>query len=318
MGEIDRLGDEISIELPVDDGGWLGRECPDSNCEGYFKITPGTGLEGSEECYCTYCGHKDDRTDFATQDQIEYAISMAKRRIVEAFTKDLKKAVEFNSRPQRGGIGLSFKVKPGARSPIHYYIEEDLETIVECDSCALRYMVYGVFAYCPDCGRYNSLQIFEKGLEVIEKLLALASTQEEALKEQLVEDALENCVSAFDGFGRNLCRAHSTRGRSPEQVSRISFQSIVGAQRNILEQFAIDISGYIQDTDWLFVIQCFQKRHVFAHNAGVIDKVYLEKSGDADAVIGRKLRVTEGEIRQLVPLLKQIATDLSASLGTTA
>ena len=316
MRELDRLGDEMSIDIPIDGDGYLGRECPDTNCKGYFKITPGTGLENSTEFYCPYCGYRGDTSNFTTEDQIEYALSVAKRRILDAFRKDLRKAVEFNSRPKRGEIGLSLKVEPGRSTPLHYYVEEDLETTVDCDACALRYMVYGVFAYCPDCGQHNSIQILEKDFEVILKLLDLASTQENTIQEKLVEDALENCISAFDGFGRNLCRAHASKSKNPDKVNKISFQNIVVARESVRNQFCIDISSNLNADKWQFVNKCFQKRHVFAHNAGVIDIDYIRKSGDTGATVGRKLSISSDEVQQLVPLLKQIAADLSAGLGS--
>ena len=36
----------------------------------------------------------------------------------------------------------------GQPTPIRYYHEEQLETEVVCEQCALRYMIYGVFGYC--------------------------------------------------------------------------------------------------------------------------------------------------------------------------
>ena len=62
--------------------------------------------------------------------------------------------------------------------------------------------MYGVFAFCPDCGQHNSLQILEGSFGTVTKLLDLASTAPEELGRKLVQNALEDCVSAFDGFGR--------------------------------------------------------------------------------------------------------------------
>jgi len=39
-----RLGNQFQISLPLDEEGYLGRECPNTDCERYFKIKPGTGL----------------------------------------------------------------------------------------------------------------------------------------------------------------------------------------------------------------------------------------------------------------------------------
>jgi len=141
----------------------------------YFKITPGTGLKGVSTCRCPYCGFAADSSQFFTRDQIDYATSIAISHISDAVVEQLKK-LEFNH-PRRGplGIGLSLSVEAGPSPPIRCYREKKLETEVICDRCTLRYAIYGVFAFCPDCGAHNSLQILNKNLELYEKLLALHS-----------------------------------------------------------------------------------------------------------------------------------------------
>jgi hypothetical protein len=67
------------------------------------------------------------------------------------------------------------------------------------------YAIYGVFGWCPDCGLHNSLQILTKNLELAKKELLLAKSADTELANHLIGDALENVVSAFDGFGREIC-----------------------------------------------------------------------------------------------------------------
>jgi hypothetical protein len=148
----------IKVSIPRDDNGFMGRECPEANCEGYFKIKPGTGLTGdSLACHCPYCGYTGPTDRFWTRAQIEYAQSVAFRKFSDAFVRELK-SLEFEQKPKGGfGIGVSMKLKPGTPPPIRYYREKALETHVTCRECTLEYAVYGVFAYCPDCGVHNSL-----------------------------------------------------------------------------------------------------------------------------------------------------------------
>lgn len=65
---------KMSIEIPLDDEGMVGRECP--ICSQYFKLKPGTGLK-IDYCSCPYSSHKDDSNSFFTPEQIEYARSIA-------------------------------------------------------------------------------------------------------------------------------------------------------------------------------------------------------------------------------------------------
>lgn len=139
MSRFGRFPKQISIPIPMDATGMVGRECPNRECEGYFKIQPGTGLEGDDLlCVCPYCGQKETSDSFWTKEQIDYAKSYAIRQWSDILTRELKQ-LEFNH-PLRGplGIGSSMTVTQGARTPLRYYREKTLETEVICDQCALR------------------------------------------------------------------------------------------------------------------------------------------------------------------------------------
>ena len=197
------------------------------------------------------------------------------------------KELEFDDRPNGAfGIGLSLTVERGLQPPIHYYRERKLETEVVCTTCTLRYSVYGVFAFCPDCGRHNSLQILDKSLEVVGKMLELATGEEKMLSERLIENALEDCVSTFDGFGRELCRVHANKARAPAKAKNMKFQNLEGARTGFLDLFGVDFSTAVEPEDWRAAVMAFQKRHIIAHKLGVIDQDYVTKTGDTRAVVG--------------------------------
>jgi hypothetical protein len=315
MDHLRQLGNSISIPIPADEDGVMGRECPRPDCEGYFKMQCGTGLKGEGlACHCPYCGHTAGHDHFWTKEQIEYAKSVALRKITDAFHKDLKK-LEFDHKPKGPfGIGISLKVEPGRRTPIHYYREKQLETEVVCDNCTLRYSVYGVFAFCPDCGQHNSLQILDKNLAVVGKMLDLAAQAEKALAEKLVENALEDCVSAFDGFGRELCQVHANKARNPARVGNVSFQNLEGARSTVLDAFGIDLSVKVEPDEWRVAVTGFQKRHLVAHRMGVVDQDYVRKTGDTRAVAGRKIDIGADEVRQLATTISKLARRLSDDL----
>jgi hypothetical protein len=117
------LGNQVSVPIPKDAEGFLGRECPQKDCEGYFKIKPGTGLTGTDlPCHCPYCGRSGPASTFGTKEQIEYAKSIVLGRVADAIRQDLK-SMEFEIKPPRGGfgIGISMKVQPGSPVSIRYY-----------------------------------------------------------------------------------------------------------------------------------------------------------------------------------------------------
>ena len=315
MNHLRRLGNSISISIPAEDDGFTGRECPQSDCEGYFKIEFGTGLKGEgPPCHCPYCGHTAGHDHFWTKDQIEYAKSAAMRKITDALHKDLKK-MEFDHKPKgMFGIGISLKVKSGRPIPIHYYREKQLETDIVCSNCTLYYSVYGIFAFCPDCGQHNSLQILDKNLELVVKMLNMTATAEAEVAEHLVGNALEDSVSAFDGFGREICRIHAQKSADPAKAERVSFQNLEGARQNLTVLFGFDLSADLTAKEWKAAVQAFQKRHLLSHKMGVVDDNYVRKSGDAQALAGRKIRIGADEVKGLLQLIGKLARSLSRSI----
>jgi hypothetical protein len=312
MNNLKRLGNRIPVSIPNDEDGYLGRECP--KCESYFKVTLGTGITtGNPPCHCPYCGEVGSPDVFWTQGQIEYARSVALNKITGAVLKDLKK-LEFTSKPTGAfGIGISMKVE-GRPHPIRYFHESRLETEVVCGGCTLRYAIYGVFAYCPDCGQHNSLQILEKNLELAGKQLALAGTLEGDLSAQLVADALENGVSAFDGFGREICRVHSGKSSNPAKAEAISFQNLAGAQKNVQALFGVDLVSGLPADEWDALCRSFQKRHPLAHSMGIVDEEYLKKTSDPPARLGRKVPIPPGEVSVMLGLSQKLGAHLASNL----
>jgi hypothetical protein len=316
MDHLRRLGDKITIQIQADEDVFTGRECPKSDCEGYFKIEFGTGLKGEGlPCHCPYCWHTVAHDHFWTKEQIEYAKSVAMSQITDALHKDLKK-LEFDHKPRGGfGIGISMKFNPGKPIPIHYYREKLLETEIVRSNCTLRYSVYGVFAFCPDCGQHNSLQILNKNLEVVGKMLDLAGDAERELAERLIENALEDCISAFDGFGREICRVHAKASTNPDKVDTISFQNLDGAKQNVAVLFKLDLAAGLTEDEWKAAVRGFQKRHLLSHKMGVVDAEYIRKSGDARAVAGRKVNINADEVRTLVQIVGKLGQYLSVAVG---
>ena len=308
-----RLGNSVSVSLPKDENGLIGRECPQPDCEGYFKVKSGTGLtEPGLPCHCPYCGVSAPQDHFYTKEQIEYAHSVALRKVADALHQDLK-SLEFESKPSGGfGIGISMKVKKGASLPIRSYREKKLETHVTCDSCTLEYAVYGVFAYCPDCGSHNSLQILERNLSLARRMIELSQDLEEGLQRHLLENALEDCVSAFDGFGRELCLLNAQKATDANKAAKVSFQNLVVAEDKLKSLFGWSLESKIGQPSWQELVRAFQVRHLIAHRMGVVDEEYKSKSGDQYAISGRKVELSLTGVSEVIDLVLELSKKLAA------
>lgn len=284
---------EISVKIEPDADGYTGRECP--TCEKYFKIKFGTGLPGDPDCHCPYCNHTGPQKEFWTKQQIDYAQSIAMHQLSGQFLAQLKK---LERRPDpRAMISIGFKVK-GSPTPIAYYREDELEERVTCSACTMEYTIYGAFGFCPDCGVHNSLQIVGANFDLVLRALDLAKAAPVELAAKLIDNALEDAVSCFDGFGREYCAT---------QPFKVSFQSIEGAKDKLLRETGFDLAASLDASAWGFVKEQFQKRHLLAHKLGIIDADYVGKTGCAQSLLGRKVTITDCDVRVLVAHLRTLA-----------
>ena len=102
-----------------------------------------------------------------------------------------------------------------------------------------------------------------------------AKADDKDVSERLIENALEDCISAFDGFGREICRVHAEKAiNTPIRAEKISFQDLRGAQKKLSALFDIkdDLSDGITAQEWEEVTRGFQKRNLLSHKMGVVDE----------------------------------------------
>ena len=307
----DDAAEMFEITLKTDAEGYFGRACPAPICRRYFKVADGTGRLQASHGYCAYCGHYAESHEFATPDQLEYASSLVENEKLPDVEHELQAIADDINGMDLGGL-LRIRAEVHIeQDPVHEYREQELETTVICNACSLRYAIYGVFAFCPDCGVHNSKQILGANLDLAEKKLGLCGAAPADLVPSLIEDALKWQVKAFDGFGREVCRVRAMAVPSVD-VSKVSFQNLGGARFNVREKLGFDFAVAVPRDDWEFAARCFQKRHVFDHRSGVVDQEYIDKTHDTTAVVGRKLALTMSEVQRLSGVLRTLGMALVA------
>jgi len=294
---------EIKLSMPTDNKGLTGRECP--VCKKYFKIKFGTGLKGPVPCHCPYCNYIAPHDQFWTEEQINYVKSVALNYVSNELLKTFKKS-EVKAKPNQL-ISFEIKVK-GKPTPIAYYSERDLEQNVLCKNCTLEYAIYGKFGYCPDCGIHNSHEIFITNIELFKKLLTLSQNSDPAVSKLIIEDALENSISTFDGFCRGALKIK-------DSTLNISFQNIDNARKSLIKKYNFNIAQGINKTDWEKIIFAFQKRHLLAHNLGKIDQEYINKTNSGQGLLGKPVSISREEVIKITDLLKKMAENLSVFIS---
>ncbi|MCA9902746.1 MAG: hypothetical protein KC547_02720 [Anaerolineae bacterium] len=122
-------------------------------------------------------------------------------------------------------------------------------------------------------------------------------------------------ISAFDGFGREICRMYADKTASPAQAADIRFQNLTGAQSNVQKHFGFDIAGSLSPSEWSAAIRGFQKRHLLAHNSGVIDDDYIAKSNDATAIKGHKIAIISSEVTDLIVIVRTMGAHITSEMS---
>lgn len=302
-----------SVKISPDKEGYTGRECPE--CENYFKVKGGTGLP-TTSCICPYCKHTAESNHFFTKEQIEYAQSVALNQMCdEAVTPMLKKfqkslqSISFKS----DFISLDVKTGPLPKFNVEtrYYSEKDLETKITCDNCGLEFVIYGVFANCPDCGKLNALIILKETLSLAKRKINIFKTaNDEIIKIEILIDVLGNCVSAFDAFGKAIISEKPMLYRSN---TRNLFQKITLLSEDLKSFQNIDLELLLGKEILDFIKKMFQVRHIYEHNMGVIDKDFIKRIPGYDEMMGRKYNLKQEEVLDLIKYILLIGEQIEAT-----
>ncbi|MDP1726191.1 MAG: hypothetical protein Q8M15_05365 [Bacteroidota bacterium] len=302
---------QVSVTLPTDDNGYLGRSCP--RCNEYFKIKLGTGIK-TKKCICPYCNFSDETKAFTTNEQYEYAKSIAvgqvKRELLGEIYKKFKD-LEFGKKGDF--LHLRVTTPPIPNFPIKLFSEKTLETYVTCDNCTLDFSVYGVFGHCPDCGQINAFTVFKKSLEIGINLLDSIEKQQDLTneaKELSLKSVLNHTVSSFDSLGKELRKKNPDK--FPERPRNL-FQNIDELRSVIFKEFSLELSD--NDSDFEFIRLMFQVRHIYEHNMGVVDDDFITKVTSLKHLRGKKYRLDINDLRKLVASLTTMTLKIQTILS---
>jgi hypothetical protein len=290
----------LQVSLQADEAGMVGRHCP--SCDGIFKVKSGTVLP-SRECGCPYCEHRAGCNAFVTDDQLEYAKSVAIKKVVEPGLEQLKEAFErLNDHPSNGFFRLRASVTLPVFS-LHSYTEPSLETNVTCQECGFVFSIFGVFASCPDCGKTNAFQAFETNVDLVGKVLDLAERDDLDVEAREVQKwfALSQAVAAFDSVGKHLRKRHPSL--FPAKTKNL-FQNLDALDEALVKAGAASVRDRLPAADHDHLVLMFQVRHLAEHTGRVVDDDAVSKVPELAALRGRLYPLTGEEARAFVSVLR--------------
>lgn len=94
----------------------------------------------------------------------------------------------------------------------------------------------------------------------------------------------------------------------------MSFQNISNARDRLFNEYNIDISIDLKDTEWSFIVHQFQKRHLLAHKMGVVDEEFVKKTRIDYANIGKKVSITRNDVIDLIKYLNIVVNSITKNV----
>jgi len=307
---------EMTIRIPTDADGLVGRECPTEDCSpAYFKVKLGTGLTGQSIAFCPYCRTEAAPDRFTTKGQIKYARETLAAEAVEGVQRMVGDALGLDPSGHRriggGTLSIDISMEKRPKPPVFPAIEDELRRDLTCPACRLEHAVFGLATWCPDCGRDIFLAHVEAEIAVVRRMVESVDSRRHELGARVaardVENALEDAVSIFEAVLKALVRRYLRTKVSEEKEIEKSLRRSANFQDPIsaAEGFR-RLTGIEHDAkDVANLAQTFAKRHPIAHNLGVVDRRYLERARSGE-LEGREVHVTAAEVGQSLCLVSNI------------
>ena len=328
LSELKKLerGVKVPIQIPLDEKGYMDRQCPSEECHSEFKVLFEDWRDKVRVgvVYCPICRFEAESTEWNSEAQQEHikrtAMAHLKKVVSTSMAADAR---AFNARQRHGGlISMSMAVKP---SHIPILIPPDAAAAMRqdfvCESCNCRYSSVGAAFFCPACGHNSAHSTFAVAVKtVIATVSALSSirTAVEAAADkdaaentvrQLLENGLVKLVASFQRFAESIFH---TLPNSPNfKVRKNLFQNLNESTTLWRNATGKGFEDILTQPELDELHQFFQQRHLFAHCEGIVDQDYITKSGDHSYTIGQRFVIKDRAIHRLAELVDKLAHGLT-------
>lgn len=323
--ELERMdGQSISIPINSDEHGYIDRQCPSEECEFLFKANEEDWSEiyKDEAVWCPLCRHEAPADQWFTHDQVKHAESEASAVIQGRIHNALRSgAQKFNrQQPKNAFISMSMEVKGGRKRTyaIPALAAEAMQLEIACEECGSRFAVIGSAYFCPACGHNSVIRTYEDSLRKIRAKKDNVGTVRQALIESAGKDEaeltcrslIETCISdgvvAFQKYCEGL---YSSYGEAPFNAFQRLEQGGELWEKAIQKNYSHWLS--IEELSRLNIL--YQKRHILAHNEGIVDSKYIQKSKDVSYKEGQRIVVSDKDVEILLNCLEKLGKGLKES-----
>lgn len=323
--EIERLGrmKEISVPIEPDSEGYLDKECPSEPCLFLFKIDSEdwSNIVRDEEVFCPSCGHVAPAKSWYPRVQIEAARDYALGTITNAMNNAMRADAAASKRRQKRASFLSITLEvKGGRDAVLVPVAaaEPMRLRTTCESCGCRYSYVGAAYFCPSCGANSASHTFTQTLNTIRIAAGLGETlrntlgpdEAEVMIRTLLEKAIQDTVMSFQRLNEQLYERQSGK-----MARRNAFQNLDTGSALWSAEIGyayVDLIGQAK-LDQLKVY--FQQRHLLAHQQGLVDLDYIDRSGDKTYAAGQRLLIRDFAVREFADLIEELSHELTNKIG---
>jgi hypothetical protein len=308
----------ISVSLDADDDGYFGRACPACAREFRTHVDDCDNLPDDTDMFCVYCGHSEDGNEFTTTEQEERAMAAAgiyaEQMIGGQLDRMLGRLASRYSSPG-GAVRLTYRVSSALPEQLPEVVEEAIVREWACQSCGIRYAVFGEHVYCPTCGLLPPGQVALDALGNQRVLVNLADAlppeEERRLLEQgvfdrLAADALRFVVAILEGFLGATFRATVLNHEDALRGKGAIFQRLDDMATLFQQHLNVDLVSLVGHERWDRMKVVHAKRHLLVHNNGMIDDRYLSAVPSSALRVGQRLLVTRAEAAAALDDVEQV------------
>jgi uncharacterized Zn finger protein (UPF0148 family) len=314
----------MNVSIPLDDDGYLDRECPHAACVASFKILADDWTEKvrDEEVFCPVCGHRGTSDQWLTQEQVKHLESSLLSEVMPMIDEDLKRMTRNASRgmPRGGLISLSMSYKPSHPVTIvPLSAAELMQQRYTCESCACRYAAIGAAFFCPSCGHNSARTAFAETIATIRKCPEVRKALEAGLDRDaaanayrlILEENMGKLVASFQRFAEAMFEAMPNAEQFKPR--RNLFQNLNESSDFWENMIGKRYEAMVGAHEWGALQRYFQQRHVLAHKDGLVDDEYVKKTGDQQYRPGQRLVLKERDVLQFAQLVEGLAAGLQSA-----
>ncbi len=284
---------QVPFTQVPDKDGMIDKACPAEACGKPFKVNQEdwTNIFKDEVVYCPFCRKDAPAKEFQPSEQRAALVESIRGAIMD----DWYEGIPMTSREFFAYNGDEFSLK------------------ITCEKCAAKYAVVGGAFFCPCCWHHAVRKYAKESIEQIEKKVVKLAALQQALEaafskdeaaehaRKILEHALTECIGTLQSYSETRYNELSA-APAPFNV----FQQVEKSNRLWKNLRGEGFDDWLTSAEIDFLFLCTQKRHLLEHKGGIVDRPYLDKTGDTTYQVQQRLVINVGEVTALTKIVIKI------------